>query len=57
MNIALSIKIIAVLALVAASTAAIVQTEPGLAPGEGQNRHHPQAQAAMAAGELALHNR
>ncbi len=57
MNIALSIKIIAVLALVATSTAAIVQTEPGLAPGEGQNRHHPQAQAGMAAGEPALHNR
>lgn len=55
MNIALTIRVIAVLALVAASTAAIVQTAPGLAPGEGQ--HHPRAETGMAVGGPALHNR
>ncbi|HEU4843951.1 MAG TPA: hypothetical protein VFT05_06780 [Burkholderiaceae bacterium] len=57
MKIALTIRVIAVLVLVAASTVAIVQTAPGLAPGEGQHRPHPRAETGMAAGGPALHNR
>jgi hypothetical protein len=57
MNIALSLKIIAVLALVMATTAAIVQTEQVAAPGKGQIAQRAGMTASAAASSVQLHNR